>query len=223
VRFAKRATGAELLNHVERGDVVIVAAIDRAFSSASDAQATLMSLREKGVALHVCGIGNVSEGDLGTAFGETVRQFAELEHERVRERLLMAHERHRAAGRHFSGPVAFGYVRRDDGLLEEDPEKQEALSFMRRLRFEDKSFRFIQAALKERFGISLSPWGIQRIVEQRRQTDDEMIRRRRPRFASHEAESVRAVEAKTTEKSTASGKLRFNKISVKEGEVKPNK
>jgi hypothetical protein len=49
---------------------------------------------------------------------------------------------------------------------------------MKSLRASGTSFRAIQTDLKERFGFSLSPWGIQRIVEDKRKIAVDLIHQR---------------------------------------------
>jgi len=171
VPFVERPVGRLLLETLESGDALVTDALATAFQSARDCAHALQLLEARSVALHV-----VSIGKSGDAFRKTVAGFAELEAQRVRERMLDAHARRRAAGRHVTGRLPFGYVQLEGGVLAEDPRQQEAIRRMRELRADGKSFRAIQADLKSEFDITLSPWGIQRVVEHRRQTDEEAIR-----------------------------------------------
>jgi DNA invertase Pin-like site-specific DNA recombinase len=55
--LAERPEGQRLLATVGKGDVIVVAKLDRAFRSAADALATLEELKDQGVGLHMIDLG----------------------------------------------------------------------------------------------------------------------------------------------------------------------
>jgi hypothetical protein len=75
-----------------------------------------------------------------------------------------------------AGRVPFGYVMGKDGFLAEDACQQKALKRMRQLRSAGKSYRAIRDDLKTRFGLTLSAFGIQRILSNRRKLAEDTIR-----------------------------------------------
>jgi DNA invertase Pin-like site-specific DNA recombinase len=174
VPFDQRPAAQLLLAAAKPGDVVVALRIDRVYRSPIDALRVAAHLREKEVKLHFVDLGDVTSGTTGPVFLDIISGFAQLERERSRERTLALHERHRAAGRHFAGRVPFGYSL-ENSFLVPDAKQQEALRRMRALRAARKSFGAIQSDLKEHFGFSLSRWGIQRIVENKRKVPEDVI------------------------------------------------
>lgn len=175
VPFAKRPCAQELLSVLKPGDVLVALRLDRVFRSALDCLRMIEDLQARGVKLYLTDMGDVTENGLGKVFMTIAASFAELEREKIRERTLEVHAYRRSQGKHVAGRVPFGYVLRD-GYLEEAPREQAALKRMRSLRAKGKSFRGIQADIKQEFALDLSPFGIQRIVEGRRQVPEAAIR-----------------------------------------------
>jgi DNA invertase Pin-like site-specific DNA recombinase len=123
-------------------------------------------------------MGDVTGNGLAKVFLTIAASFAELERERIRERTLEVHAYRRSLGMHVAGRVPFGYDLGKDGYLSEDHEQQKALQRMRRLRGAGKSYRAIQADLKDKFGLTLSPFGIQRILDNKRKVGEGVIRKK---------------------------------------------
>lgn len=201
VPFAKRPCAQELLSVLKPGDVLVALRLDRVFRSALDCLRMIEDLKARGVKLYLTDMGDVTENGLGKVFMTIAASFAELEREKIRERTLEAHAYRRSQGKHVAGRVPFGYVLSDDGYLQEAPREQAALKRMRSLRAKGTSFRGIQADIKEHFALQLSPFGIQRIVEGRRQVPEAAIR---------EQTAARGIEVPVTLPKTE--KKRFKKI-----------
>ena len=76
---------AELLNYVRSGDTVYVYAVDRLGRDSIDVQQTVRTLLDKGVQLHVHGIGPIA-GEAGKLVLALLAQIAEMERTKIFER-----------------------------------------------------------------------------------------------------------------------------------------
>ena len=75
----------ELLNYARSGDTVVVYAVDRLGRDSIDIQQTVRDLLNKGVSLHVHGIGPIA-GEAGKLVLALLAQLAELERAKIFER-----------------------------------------------------------------------------------------------------------------------------------------
>lgn len=80
-----RPAFAELLRYVRNGDSVAVYAVDRLGRDALDIQSTVRGLIERGVVVHVHGIGDIGRG-AGEIVLAVLAQVADLERKRIMER-----------------------------------------------------------------------------------------------------------------------------------------
>ena len=76
---------AELLDYARSGDTVFVYAVDRLGRDSIDVQQTVRTLLDKGVQLHVHGIGPIA-GEAGKLVLALLAQLAEMERARITER-----------------------------------------------------------------------------------------------------------------------------------------
>lgn len=76
---------AELLDYARSGDTVCVYAVDRLGRDSIDVQSTVRSLLDRGVLLHVHGIGPIA-GEAGKLVLALLAQIAEMERARIAER-----------------------------------------------------------------------------------------------------------------------------------------
>ena len=76
---------AELLNYARAGDTVYVYAVDRLGRDSIDVQTTVRTLLDKGVLLHVHGIGPIA-GEPGKLVLALLAQLAEMERARITKR-----------------------------------------------------------------------------------------------------------------------------------------
>ena len=90
IMAAKRPGFARLLAFIRKGDTLHVYAVDRLGRDALDVQSTVRLLLDKGVAVHVRGLGVMAKG-AGELILAVLAQVADMEHQRIAE--------HTAAGR----------------------------------------------------------------------------------------------------------------------------
>jgi len=93
---ADRAGFGALLNFVREGDTVYVYAVDRLGRDAIDVQQTVRAMLDKGVSLHVQGLGLIGRG-VGELILAVLAQVANMERERIRERCEAGREVARAS------------------------------------------------------------------------------------------------------------------------------
>lgn len=82
---AQRPGFADLLRYVREGDTVFVYAVDRLGRDALDVQATVRALIDKGVSVHVNGLGVIGRG-VGELILAVLAQVADMERQRIKER-----------------------------------------------------------------------------------------------------------------------------------------
>src|SRR5450631_741331 len=150
--LADRPEGGPLLGRLGKGDVLIVAKLDRAFRNAADALATAERLKARKVDLIVADMGSepVTQNGVSRMFFGMLALVAEFERERIRERSAEGRAAKRRNGGHIGGSAPFGFRKVGIGRaarLEPDPAQQAALSDMRRLAAEGLASRAIAAAV----------------------------------------------------------------------------
>lgn len=108
---AERPGFADLLNYVREGDTVFVYAVDRLGRDALDVQATVRALIDKGVSVHVHGLGVIGRG-VGELILAVLAQVADMERQRIKERCDSGRAAARAAleqtGRTHKGKASLG-------------------------------------------------------------------------------------------------------------------
>lgn len=146
--FAEREGAATLFASLQAGDVLVVHALERIFSSCYDAAAILQRLRERGIALHVYTLGgDVCAPDHVLDVVTAARAFAHLERRRSVERIRSVKSTQRNKGRYLGGSRPFGYMIHSNGRLIENPMEQKVLKRILQLREQGCSLRAIAEAV----------------------------------------------------------------------------
>lgn len=146
--FAARAGGGRLLETLRAGDIVVVYALERLFSSCYDAVTTLERLRATGVELFVVELGgSATDPALQCDLVSAARLFAALERRRSVERIKNIKKVQRDKGRFLGGSRPFGYMIHSNGRLIENPMEQKVLKRIMQLREHGLSLRSIAAAV----------------------------------------------------------------------------
>ena len=148
---ADRPIGGPLFEKLVKGDIVIVALLDRLFGSAADALKVVADLESRGVGLHILDLGGdmAGEGEIGHRLAEAIRQRKKDD---------------KARGRYAGGTVPFGFERSDDGKLAKDKAKQQAIALMIEMKADGKSLRGIAAAVAAQ-GFKITHAGVARILK----------------------------------------------------------
>lgn len=118
VPAAQRKGFSDLLAKVRSGDVLHVYAVDRLGRDALDVQATVRALLERGVTVHVHGLGPIGRG-VGELILAVLAQIADMERQRIAERTRAGREVARTAlaatGRTHRGKESLGRPKAQDG------------------------------------------------------------------------------------------------------------
>jgi putative DNA-invertase from lambdoid prophage Rac len=165
IPLADRAEGAAMLEVLKAGDVVVSPKLDRVFRSALDALQQTEALRARGVSLHLLDLGgDIAGNGLSRLFMTIAAAFAELERDRIRERITQVKRDQKARGRFLGGTrPPFGFRAGDDGGLVPDEAEQTAIVRARRMRGRGKSLRYIAAKLALD-GHRLNPESVRRML-----------------------------------------------------------
>lgn len=167
VPLGDRQEGERMLSLLTRGDVVVVAKLDRLFRSALDALRVVGEMRERGVSLHMIDLGgDVSGNGLSRMFLTVAAAFAEAERDRIRERVAQTKRDQAARGRYLGGVVPFGFEVGADGALVELGWNKPARRMMVRMHRGDMSLRVIADAVRERFEVRCSHMTVKNVLRQ---------------------------------------------------------
>ena len=165
VPFVERDQGKLLLAKVRKGDAIVTAKLDRAFRSARDALIVVEDLKDQGVGLHVLDLnGDVINNGMSKLFLTIAAAFAEVERDRIRERIRDA-KRYLTSKLIFSGgkrPFGYDIVLDDDGETQRMVPKaaeMEIIERMKTMRAGGATYRAIGAVTGH------GPASVQRILE----------------------------------------------------------
>lgn len=106
--FGQRTGGVKLMSHLEEGDVVVVAKLDRAFRNVRDCLNTLHKWDEAGVKAYFLDLSLDTATAIGRLFLQIVAAFAEWERNRISERTREGLAAKRARGRPTNGSRPYG-------------------------------------------------------------------------------------------------------------------
>jgi putative DNA-invertase from lambdoid prophage Rac len=162
--FGERPQGTKLLAGLKPGDIVITPKLDRMFRSARDALDVLDKLKVRGISLHMIDLGgDVTGNGVSKLVFTILSAVAEAERDRTRERIQEVKKDQRDRGRYLGGTTPFGYRLAEGGELIENPEQQEAIKRIRRLRRSGKSLRAV-ADLMAKQGFKISHVAVKKLA-----------------------------------------------------------
>lgn len=159
-----RPEGARLLDGLSKGDVIVCAKLDRMFRDARDALNVLHTLKSKGVSLHFIDLGgDVVHNGLAKLMFTVLSAFAEMERDRIKERISDVKKDQSQRGRFLGGQRPFGFDVAEGGALIENAAEQAAIARMKALKAEGKSLRTISAIMAEE-GTTISHNAVKKLV-----------------------------------------------------------
>ena len=153
VELRKRPRGAVLLEVVKDGDVIICSKLDRMFRSVLDGLQVLKELKARNIELHFIDLGgNTTTNGIGQLVFTIMSSFAEMERNRLGERIRDTKRSQMKEDVYTGGPVGFGYVLEninENNYLLEQPEEQELIKKMKKMKKDGLSFRKISEAINK--------------------------------------------------------------------------
>lgn len=159
----QRPAGSRLAA-LNKGDVVLVAKLDRFGRDLKDALQVTEQWEKAGVRMIISGYGDVlgewAKSSTGRLVFEIMALFAGHERRVLKERQRDGQRSKRQAGGHIGGLAPFGYRKIGAGKsakLEPDPHQQQAIRFIVEGRQAGKSLRALAAEVAESFKIDVTP------------------------------------------------------------------
>jgi DNA invertase Pin-like site-specific DNA recombinase len=154
---------------LSRGDVIVVAKLDRFSRDARDALNTIHELKQLGVRLIINGHGDVTDDSNLTArlMLEVMAVFAGHERRTIKARQKDGQAAKRAKGGHIGGSAPFGYRVVGAGRaarLEPVEELQPAIKDILELRASGHSLRAIARHIEVGYGVKVSHEAVRRVV-----------------------------------------------------------
>lgn len=133
IPLPERPAGKQLLETAAKGDVVVASKLDRMFRSAVDALQTAETFKAKGVDLILFDMGTepVTSNGISKCFFTMLSAFAELERERIAERMEQGRRGKRERNGHLGGEPPYGYRVVGSGrnaMLVAEPTEQEVVT-----------------------------------------------------------------------------------------------
>lgn len=172
VSLQKREAGARMLAELHKGDHVIVTRGDRLFRSAKNALEIAELLRDNGVELHLMDMGGaVLHSSVSRLVFGILMMVANMESERIGERVSSVKEHLRKQGRYLGGAMAVGYTKDANGKLKMSRNWRSHLAMMKALSDAGKSTREIAREMKT-LGLTISHNSVYRVLTGARKTDD---------------------------------------------------
>lgn len=175
VSLQKREAGKRMLAELRTGDHIIVTRGDRLFRSAKNALEIAELLRDKGVELHLMDMGGpVLHSSVSRLVFGILMMVANMESERIGERVASVKEHLRKQGKYLGGALAVGFTKDAHNTLRMSRGWQEHLATMKALSDEGKSTREIAAKMKQS-GLEISHNTVYRVLIQKRKTDSVLL------------------------------------------------
>jgi DNA invertase Pin-like site-specific DNA recombinase len=160
----ERPEGAALLEAAGPGDIIITAKLDRMFRSALDALRVLGEMKKRGVSLHMIDLGgDVTSNGVSKLVFTILSAVAEVERDRIRERVADTKADQKQRGRFLGGTVPFGWAIGPDKELKPVADAQEAIGRMRAMRAAGESFRSIAGQMKAE-GFALTHEAVRKVL-----------------------------------------------------------
>lgn len=117
IALSDRPSGKEMLAQVKAGDTIIAAKLDRMFRSAADACVMIELFKKQKIGLILIDLGTepVAESAIANVVFTVMSAFAQLERERIRERVIEGKRAKTARGGLAGGPVPIGFSKEGVG------------------------------------------------------------------------------------------------------------
>ena len=140
----------------EKGDIIIVAALDRFNRDVVDCLTTVKEFKKQGISLIINGHGDVTDDTniFSTFMMQIMAVFAEFEKVKIKERQTRGIKEKRERGGFLGGKTPWGCYKIGTGqksVLQEKPERRKAIEAMIRLRSEGKGSRPIAEYVSNKF------------------------------------------------------------------------
>ena len=165
VDFKKRKVFSKFLKQLKRGDRIVVSRTDRLVRKILFMLQFVDEMKKKGVELHICNLGNVSDEGLSRIILNVLSVFAETERLQISERIKASKSIAQKDRKYLGGYYEFGYMKDDDNKLIPNPKEFEILQSMISLRVDGLGYRKISEEIKNKFSRKIDFAQIYRILQ----------------------------------------------------------
>ena len=121
-------------------------------------------MKKKGVELHICNLGNVTDEGMSRIILNLLSVFAETERLQISERIKASKSLAQKDRKYLGGYMEFGFRKDDDGKLIPNAKEFEMLQSMVSLRCDGLSYSKISEQIKNKFGRKIHYPQIYRIL-----------------------------------------------------------
>jgi putative DNA-invertase from lambdoid prophage Rac len=168
IEFSKRPEASKLYELLQNGDILIIPKIDRGFRNIRDALNTLHELKLKNISVHFIDLGgDATSSGISQILFTILGAFADFERTRIAQRISEVKQTQKSKGYFVGGVAPFGYLVDEDGRLQYDPDKSEALQRIFELRNQNLSYKRIGVVLEKEFKILLTRQSVMNIVRRK--------------------------------------------------------
>jgi DNA invertase Pin-like site-specific DNA recombinase len=168
IEFSKRPEASKLYELLHNGDILIIPKIDRGFRNIRDALNTLHELKLKNISVHFIDLGgDATSSGISQILFTILGAFADFERTRIAQRISEVKQTQKSKGYFVGGVAPFGYLVDEDGRLQNDPDKSEALQRIFELRNQNFSYKRIGVALEKEFKIVLTRQSVMNIIKRK--------------------------------------------------------
>lgn len=189
IPFFDRPAGAQLIVEAARGDIIVVAKMDRIFRSGIDALSVIDLLRRRGIDIIICDIGldPLTSSPAANFYFTVLAGVAQFERERIKERIGDGKAAKKAKGGFIGGNVPFGYRKEGVGrqtMLLRDAREQEHIVLVREMMAAGKHPKDISITMAERgmLGRNGEPYtvmAVSRMARWRPLHGDDLVKQRK--------------------------------------------
>lgn len=168
MEFSKRPEASKLYELLQSGDMLIIPKIDRGFRNIRDALNTLHELKLRNISVHFIDLGgDATSSGISQILFTILGAFADFERTRIAQRISEVKQTQKSKGYFVGGVAPFGYLVAENGRLQIDPDRSEALKRIFELRNQNFSYKRIGISLEKEFQIELSRQSVMNIIKRK--------------------------------------------------------
>lgn len=165
VDFKKRKVFSKFLKQLKRGDRIVVSRTDRLVRKILFMLTFVDQMKKKGIQLHICNLGNVSDEGMSRIILNLLSVFAETERLQISERIKASKSLAQKDRKYLGGYYEFGYMKDENNKLKPNPKEFEILQSMISLRLDGYGYRKISEEIKNKFSRKIDFAQIYRILK----------------------------------------------------------
>ena len=165
-RFRTRLGSGKLCEILEKGDVIVASKLDRMFRSAIDCLETARDFSARNIRIILLDIGELSnDSAMGKLMMTISAAFAEVERDRLQERVREVKKEQRLQGKFLGGKRRFGYNITKQGYEVKNKQEQHIIKQIKTLAQEGMTQRMIAESINPQHNINMNQVHICRLMK----------------------------------------------------------